>query len=235
MSRSACGFVLTLAVVLWAGHAAAEIRPFVAVYALSQNGLRIGAMERRFELPGDGRYRFVSRMYTTGIAALFAALAIDEESRGRVAQGKYAPEHYVYRHSRKHKQFSLRFDHARAEVERADGGWRASAPPDVQDKLAYQIQLMADLAAGLAAARYTVADKNKLKDYRFERDGEEDIATAMGPVRALKLERIQTGSARRTTIWAAATLDWLPVRVDYQEKDGNITSAVLEKFTPSPL
>ena len=47
----------------------------------------------------------------------------------------------------------------------------------------------------------------------------------------LRLERGAEGAERRTVVWCARKLDWLPVKVEYREKDGSVTTALLRSFT----
>lgn len=103
--------------------------------------------------------------------------------------------------------------------------------PDVLlDKLVYQMQMMLDLGAQPASLRYNIADKNKLKDYLFDNRGREQVETDLGRYQAIRLERGASGADRRTVVWCAEELDWLPVKVEYREKDGSVTTALLRSF-----
>ena len=203
--------------------------PFVAVYALSQGAVSLGTMERRFELDAAGAYRFVSRMKTSGVVALFRSDKVTETSSGQLRDGHFEPKDYSYANSHGHKHHALRFDYDKRTVTRSDqpAGWQATLPGPVLDKLVYQMQMMLDLATAAPALHYTVADKNKLKDYRFAESGREDIETATGRYSAVRLERGAVDNDRRTVVWCAEALHWLPVKVEYREKDGSVTIALL--------
>ena len=206
--------------------------PFVAVYALTQGSLSLGSMERRFERTADGGYRFWSRMQTSGLLALVRSDTIIESSSGHVRDGRFVPDSYAYSNSHRDKHYALRFDYASGTVSRSDEpqGWRAAMPAAVLDKLVYQMQMMVDLATQSPPLRYAVADKNKLKDYVFDHGGREDIATEAGRYSAVRLERGAADADRHTTVWCAAELNWLPVKVAYHEKDGSVTTALLRSL-----
>ncbi|MBK6658462.1 MAG: DUF3108 domain-containing protein [Proteobacteria bacterium] len=206
--------------------------PFVAVYALSQGSLSFGTMERRYELKADGAYRFLSRMKTSGVLSLVRSDKITESSNGRLRDGHFVPDTYSYHNSRGDKHFALRFDHANGQVQRSDQarGWSAAMPAAALDKLVYQMQMMLDLPAQPATLRYSIADKNKLKDYLFDNRGREQVATDAGRYQAVRLERGARDAERRTVVWCAEELDWLPVKVEYREKDGSVTTALLRSF-----
>ena len=207
--------------------------PFVAVYSLSQGSLSFGRMERRFELNADGEYRFLSRMKTSGVLALVRSDKITESSSGQFRDGRFVPKVYTYANSHGDKHFALRFDHASGQVTRSDQahGWSSAMPPAVLDKLVYQMQMMQDLATQPASLRYNIADKNKLKDYLFDNRGREAVQTELGSYQSIRLERGASGADRRTVVWCAEELNWLPVKVEYREKDGSVTTALLHSFS----
>lgn len=208
---------------------AAPPGPFAATYELSQGSIKFGTLERTLEIAADGSYVFSARMETSGIAALLHSETIREVSRGRFEQARFAPVSYDYSSSRGKRGHALRFDRASGQVERSDAGadWRAQVPADVLDKLVYQAQMMQDLTTQPASLRYTIADKNKIKTYEFANEGTEEVVTAAGTFRAVKLVRASTPGERQTTVWCAAGLDWLPVKVEYREKNGDLTTALL--------
>jgi Protein of unknown function (DUF3108) len=222
----AMGLLLAVALSAIADDAPA---PFVAVYALSQGAVSFGTMERRFELDAGGAYRFVSRMKTSGVVALFRSDKINESSSGQLRDGHFEPERYSYSNSHGHKRHALHFDYRKRVVTRSDqaAGWQAAMPGPVLDKLVYQMQMMLDLATLAPTLRYTVADKNKLKNYQFDNRGREDVETANGSYSAVRLERGAADHDRRTVVWCAEALHWLPVKVEYREKDGSVTTALL--------
>lgn len=233
--RLLSGTLLTLGLTVALAHAALALdapTPFTAVYALSQGAISFGTMERKFEVDADGAYRYTSRMEASGVFSLVRSDSIVEASSGVLQDGEFRPEHYDYRNSRGNKHYTLRFDYPQARVLRSDQpkGWQAAMPPGLKDKLVYQLQMMVDLAAAPEALRYAVADKNKLKDYRFAVRGEEKVKTGKGRYRALRLEKGDGPGERRTVVWCARELGWLPVKVEYHEKDGGVTTAVLRAF-----
>lgn len=230
--RYLAGMMLLLA--LAAGASASDgPTPFVAVYKLSQGSLAFGTMERRFELKANGAYRFWSRMKTSGVLALVRSDKITESSTGQWQDGRFVPATYSYHNSRGDKHFALRFDYPKGQVLRSDqaNGWSAAMPAALLDKLVYQMQMMVDLAAEPASLRYDIADKNKLKDYLFDHRGREEIETDVGRYQAVRLERGASDTLRRTVVWCAEELHWLPIKVEYREKDGSVTTALLHSFS----
>lgn len=206
--------------------------PFVAIYALSQGSVSFGTMERRFELNADGAYRFVSRMNTSGVVALIRSDKFTESSSGQLRDGHFEPDNYSYHNSHGDKHHALRFDYHTHMVTRSDqvDGWRAAMPNAVLDKLVYQMQMMLDLAMQPSKLHYTIADKNKLKDYLFDNRGREDVETDAGRYSAIRLERGASDNDHGTVVWCAEALNWLPVKVEYRDKGGSVTTALLRSL-----
>ena len=214
--------------------AAAGPAPFSAQYDLSQGMLKFGTLQRVLELGTDGSYRFTAEMHTSGLMALLRAATITETSRGQLRGERFVPDRYEYRNSRGNRQFALRFDHASGRVLRDDQthGWSAAMPDRVLDKLVYQAQMMVDAASAPATLQYAIADKDKLKSYAFANRGSEDLTVPAGHFHTLRFERGGANTDRHTTVWCASELGWLPVKVEYRESDGGVTTAELRNLAP---
>lgn len=230
LSRSAA-LLLLLALAARSAEAGPQLA-HVAVYDLSLGMVKLGRMERRLEVGEDGTYRYESMMETRGLAALLRRERVLESSAGELRDGRFMPTHYVYDNSRKKRHAELAFDHAAGSVARTDGAsdWRATFSGPLFDKLVYQAQFMLDLATSEGDLRYAIADIDELKRYDVRRLGSEPVETGLGRFDTLRLERQQPGSTRLTTVWCARDLGWLPVRVDYRDKDGTVTTAVLRSL-----
>lgn len=205
---------------------------YEAVYDLSRGVLKVGTMTRRMEVGTAGDYVFESRMETKGLAALFSGVRVVETSQGRIDAATFVPERYEYARNDGKRDYRLHFDYETGTVRRADArsDWSARIPAPTYDKLVYQAQLMLDLPAGPEVINYDIADKSKLKTYEIRNLGVETVETDSGRFEAVKLERASNDSKRRTRVWCAAALGWLPVKVEHRDKKGNTTTAVLRSL-----
>lgn len=87
------------------------------------------------------------------------------------------------------------------------------------DKLTYQLKIRQDLLAGEKLPVYSVADKNRLKEYNFEIIGSVELKTPMGKLDTLKIKRNRGPDAKReTTLWLAKDWDYLLVKLHQKEK-----------------
>ena len=215
----------------------AAVSSFTAEYDLSKGVLKLGVMTRRLEVGTDDSYVFESRMEPNRIASLFSGNLVVETSRGRIKDSNFIPDYYHYNKDGDEKDYELSFDYDSKTVRRSDTreSWSAPMPDLLHDKLSYQAQLMLDVATNPHDLSYAIADRRKLKRYEITNLGPEDVETDAGLFKTLKMERANPGSRRRTTVWYAETLGWMPIKVEYRDKHGGLITGLLRRLTPSKL
>ncbi|MGQ0657666.1 MAG: DUF3108 domain-containing protein [Chromatiales bacterium] len=207
---------------------------FTARYSVYSNGRELGEMTRSVSAVGAGaEFVFRSELKATrGLLALLRVRVV-ETSRWRLQGQSVLALEYEYRQSgfkTRKSQASFDWQQAIVRVVHKDQASAIEAPAGVLDKLLYQLVLMRDLGAG-GSLRYTVVDGNTLKDYPIARLGEERIDTPIGTLETIKIQYQRPGKERRTTLWCAKSLGYLPVRLDHLEKAGDQTSAIIESVS----
>lgn len=239
MSRNTlhlCCLLLVLAMRSASGDGALP-RNFEASYALHTGGVNVGTLQRRLSIDDTGAYRFESLASTAGVVALFKDTRITETSIGQVRDGRIHPARYHYQRQsgKRRKEITIEFaPDGEAVVNRNGALHRYTAAAGTLDKLSYQLALMADLAAGVAQYRYSVADDDRLKEYALQQNGTESIRVDGRAVSAVKFVYQKPGSRRRTELWCAADYQFLPIRIAYREDDGATTVAHLTEFRATP-
>lgn len=207
---------------------------FEAEYSIRIKGAKIARMKRVFTRLENGTYRYHSETQTTGLAALFRKDKIIETSNWQLDSPRLVPMDYYYDHSggKKERKVNIAFDWENNRITNSIDGssWKMPASPQILDKLLYQLAIMYDLQAGKESLRYTVADGGKTKIYNFEFLGEETINTPLGKLETVKLQRHKPNSRRKSTLWCAKDLQYLPVKVENVEKDGKITVALIQSL-----
>ena len=208
---------------------------FTAVYALKKTGLIIGETKRTLSrLPGgqDGnsaQFQFESITRPKGIARLFTDGQVVERSVWQFHQNRPRPEQYTFFNSgsKKKRRVRLDFDWQNKQVINTINGepWSMALEYGTQDKLLYQLRIMQDLPAAGSSLRYPVADGGKLKYYDIEILGKESIRTNLGTFDTVRLRH--TKGKRKTTLWCAEQLGYLPVRIEQQKNDDSPVVATL--------
>ena len=220
-----------------AALAGASIAPFEARYAVSSKGFKVGVMIRKLEITTGRTYRFTADFETTGLAGALKRVVISESSTGEILGNKFRPRQYRYRKEsgKKIEESGADFDWAQAVATGFKGGqrWRLPLTGDELDKVVYQLALAADLLAGAELLDYTVPDAGKRQRFSVKRVGEEVISLAAGEVSTLRVE-YRRRDGRRTTLWCDPARDYLPVQIEYREKDGSVLRATLSRLRGDP-
>ena len=207
---------------------------FEADYTIRIKGVKIAKMTRRFTRLEDGAYQYHSETRTTGLLSIFRKDLIVETSKWHMEAHKLIPIDYYYNHSggKKNRQVNITFDWEKNRITNSIDGssWKMPTSPNIMDKLLYQLAIMYDLQAGKESLHYTVADGGKTKIYNFEILGEETVKTPLGDLQTIKLERHKPNSRRKSTLWCAKALQYLPIKVENIEKDGKITVALINSL-----
>ncbi|EIJ43027.1 Protein of unknown function (DUF3108) [Beggiatoa alba B18LD] len=204
---------------------------FTANYTVYAKGITVGEGTRRLSRLADGRYYFEAQSHTVGVAALFRDDTLEEKSIFELIDNQARPLEYVYNQSssRKPKFVHIKFDWANhlAKNIAPDKPWEIPIENGTVDMMLYQVILMQELQAGKRDLQYRIVDKGEVKTYIPRYLGDEQIDTGIGKLQTLKYERISENGKRKTTIWAAPKLHYLPVRVEHEER-GDTFSLVLD-------
>lgn len=211
------------------------IPDFIAKYTINLAGIEAGELTRSLETQADGYRLFRSETQAKGIFAIFKPELVIETSLWQRVNERIQPSKYSYtkQGGRKDKFMYLDFDwdKHRLHIDDKKRPWSLKLKPKTMDKLVYQIALMTDLAADKKTFSYHIADGGKLKTYNITYLGTETISTPLGEITALKLTRERDRPKdRKTTLWCAPDLNYLPVKLEHIEKDGTVFTASLHEL-----
>ncbi len=208
---------------------------FDAYYAISKGPITFGKTRRSVKTV-EGKQIFESITEPTGIATLFASGEIIERSTWDMHDGSPRPLEFVYQNTsdESERKVKLKFDWDTKEVTNIINGdpWKQPLEPGTMDKLLYQLAIMSDLAKGKTKLAYPIADGGLVKVYNIDYKGIEEIKTELGRFKAIKLVREE--EKRRTTIWCAPELAYLPVRIEQVKNNGMTLDAVLYSIENMP-
>jgi len=201
---------------------------FTAIYAVKAAGVTIGETRRELSRK-NGQYLFESITRPSGIAKLFTDGQVIERSHWQFFQDKPRPLQYTFFNSgsKKKRHVKLEFDWDKNRVINTINGepWSMPLEHNTSDKLLYQLRIMQDLPTSAGSLRYPVADGGKLKYYNIEVLGTERIRTPLGVFTTTRLR--YTKGSRKTTLWCAKELQYLPVRIEQRKGDDSPVTAVL--------
>ena len=171
--------------------------------------------------------------WEVSIEASAMMASIRESSHFKVQDDTILPLQYDYnrRILTRNRDAQLRFDwdagYVTTDID--DKPWRMAIEPGIHDKLSYQLQMPTDIKAGMDTLEYLVADGGQKQLYRFQVTGEDEIETPAGTFNAIRVERDRgEGSDRETLIWFAPELNYLVIRLEQIEPNGNRYALLLK-------
>jgi hypothetical protein len=212
---------------------------FQARYQLTRDELPIGHTQLSLQFNADGGYLYRSHTQPNALIGWFRDDTLLEESRGRIVQQRFKPQSYLYQRSgaEVERQVRMQFDWERRRVSMrgSSSRWSTRIAPDTLDKLVQQLVLSQDLRDGRQQRQYTVADGGRLKQYRYQAQGEEAIDTPLGTFDTLRIQRRKDDQPTDYTLWLAPALDYLPLRIVRRHQDVSYRMDLLELQRPTTL
>lgn len=230
MLRIGCITLLILFLSLPALASTVELKPYRAVYTNKVDATISfsGEATRELKQLNDGTWEL-------SVEASAMMANIREATHITQQDDQLLPLRYDY-HRRiltRNRTAQLRFDwdagYVTTDID--DKPWRMAIEPGIHDKLSYQLQMPADIAAGKSTLSYQVADGGQMQTYRFNVTEEDLVDTPAGQFKAIRVERDRGENAgRETLIWFAPELDYLVVRLEQVEPNGNRFTLLLKKI-----
>ncbi len=219
--------LLCLSLLLPAAAHAAAPTPFSAEYEVFQNDKKLGRGTITLRALPGGQWEMVTRSEATQGLASAAGVTRNERSVLSWAGGK--PEVVEYRMQQKaawsERTLLLQVDAVARSARSTYKDKTSSLPyrPGMLDRHGVTAAIMAELAADASSKElsYDVAGRNDLERQRYSVAAAVRLTTAVGVLRAVRVERIRDGdSGRVTKLWFARERGWLPLRIKQYEADG---------------
>lgn len=233
-----CRFALALMLLCCAALgslAAATVPEFEAEYLIKRAGLTLGTTRLSFRHTTDGRYAYESISTVSGLLSWLREEHVSESSSGSMDSNAIRPDEYRFQRTgdRGRRDATVSFDwNNGTAVNTVDGStWKMDIQPGTLDKLVVQIAIMRHLQAGVADLEFSVADGGKPKRYSIVIHGEETVEVPAGEFAAVRIEQRAENTNRKTFLWAAPALDYLPVKILREENSGATYYSVLESVT----
>ncbi len=221
---------------LWPMLAAADLpKPFKAIYEVRKAGLKLGRIEVTLEYEA-GIYTYKKVSETRGLAALFVNEKVSETSIGLVEDDTLRLVEYHYHQQRGKKQAdrSIKLTKDGYAIETYKGNeTRYRIIPGTLDRSSVEIALMRDANLNNKRTEYPVAEKWKLRTYRFINQGLKSVEVPAGTFQCIEYHVDRATKNRSTDLCIAPDLDNIPVYAVHTEK-GTSFQMVLLRYTPLP-
>lgn len=205
------------------GAWADELRPFEVSYTWSYRGMTVALSTLTLVRRDAETWVYRSRSVPRGIGRLFSERPT-MESVIQVTDTEVRPLSYeASAHtSSTRRDIHIQFDweHQRVKGVYENNPMDLPLAPGTQDDLSIQIALMVGLLHGRTPEAFLLIDRKGAREYRYSREREETLDTALGRVATVVYKSTRQYSPRVTRFWCAPGKGFLPMRVQQSTDNG---------------
>lgn len=216
-------FVIGLTPIVYANT---TLSTFDNTYSAKLYGFNITVNSRLSPLP-NGNYEYTFNA-DSSVGKVNEVTEISWQENEKVV----LPRHYTYKRKGlgNNRDDELIFDWTGLKLHNTQKNkvTDLDATKKLHDNLSYQIQLNQDLIAGKTQLAYAVTNGRKIKQYKFEIVGEENLSTSLGDVKTVKVKRTRDNDDLVTYAWFAKDFQYLLVRMQ-QEENGSAYTIYISK------
>lgn len=187
-----------------------------------QQKLQLGRATHSWVREGNA-YILSSVTETTGLAAVFKKFKLTQISTGNIGAQGLVPGRFMSRRDDDPTPVTqVDFDYPQGKVIQVLEGRQAEYPlvPGSQDLLSLIYQWV--LLAPQDQTTIRVATGKSYNDYKLRLYGDEEVETKVGTLHTRHYGTLAPPGERSTEVWLALDYDLLPVRIRFNEKDGEI-------------
>lgn len=181
------------------------------------------AVERQtYQAFDDGHYELSSTAKAKGLLSL-ALSDLNQKSSGHVTAQGLRPDIFTYQYgSNSKKAQKASFDWAGKTLTMEVGERKQSVPLEegTQDLLSFLYQFM--FTPPLQQFQLSITNGKKLKLYRYLFEGEEEVKTKLGTLRALHISKSSGNDEEKTEMWLAEDYHYLPIKIRKTDNDGKV-------------
>lgn len=200
-----------------------DVAEYTAEYEVRYKGRRVARSEFSVTTSGADEYVFTSSTEARGLLRLASPNPAVERSRFAVIDDSLAPRRFEYEDgSRKGEDnYSVNFEAAAGEIRLNSAAGETVLPhtEGLLDRGSLQVALMRDLADCALPGPYDYVDDGGIRRYEYARLDDAESETGIGTLATVRFEQQRDGSSRRTILWLAPELAYLPVKIE-QIRDG---------------
>lgn len=209
-----------------------ELKPFQASYTWIWHGLTVAESSLKLEHVDD-TWVYRTKSEPRGIGRMLSERPV-QESVMRVTEEGVLPLSYKADDgtsaTKRDADIKYDWDHGRVTGVYEDTKVDMPTSSGIQDDLSVQIALMVELLRGRTPDRFSLLNGNSVREYRYVRENEVTLATAVGDIPTVVYRSEKVGSPRVTRFWCAPSLGFIPVRVEQTRKDDVEWTMQVEKL-----
>lgn len=192
--------------------------------------------KQRYQVLEDGRYILTSTVEAKGLLAL-ALSDLNQKSEGRITPQGLKPDSFTYQYGNNAKKLQKAGFDWTGKILSMEVGDRKQVVPleeGTQDLLSFLYQFM--FTPPLEQFQLAVTTGKKIKTYHYFFEGEEEISTKLGMLRALHIAKSSGKGEEKAELWLAEDYHYLPVKIRKTDADGKVVQSIISniKLDESP-
>ncbi|MDD5299773.1 MAG: DUF3108 domain-containing protein [Gallionella sp.] len=187
----------------------------------------VGEARHSLEIGADKSYTLKVGMNTTGLASIFKAFELNQQSSGTLtAQGLHPNKYSETKNTSRGKEaLDARFAWEEKSLSFSNGS-NAQLPEQAQDIISFMYQL-SQLPLDKGTLSIYISNGKKLERYELAVGEEERIQTAIGWLRALPLRKVHAQGEEGLDIWLGMEYRLLPVKIRQIDRAGQIAGEMV--------
>ena len=201
--------------------AAGELRPFEASYNWIWRGMGVASTTLKLEKSGD-TWTYTSKSEPRGIGRMLSqrpkTVSVLRVTADGVQPVSYQGDDGT---SSTKRTIDVKYDWDKHRITGVYEQTPVDLPltPGVQDDSSVQVAMMVELLAGRTPERFSLLDKNSVREYIYTREGEEKLQTELGPVQTVIYRSQRKNSPHVNRYWCAPERGYIPMRVEQKRGD----------------
>ena len=216
------GAALFVVIGAWAAAGAAAgampappLEPFTAEFAADWKGIGIAtsALALRRDTQPD-HWIYTWRVSARGIFRMFYSDDLVQTSWFELGSDGVQPRRYEATEGAKSVALAFDWDAHRARGTDEGKPLELALAAHTLDVLAIQVEVMQDLKGGSLPPRFSIIDRDEVKEFLYTREGSARLHTALGDLDTLIVASQREGNDRILRMWFAPALGFIPVQAE---------------------
>ena len=195
--------------------ATAPLEPFTAQFAADWKGISIASSTlqlRRDTQPDQWVYTW--RITANGVFHLFYSEDLVQTTWFELGSEALRPRRYEATQGRESVQLEFDWDAHRARGTEQGKPLELPLAAHTLDVLSIQIEVMQDLKADALPPRFSIIDRDEVKEFLYRREGTARLHTALGELDTVIVASQREGNDRILRMWLAPALGYIPVQAE---------------------
>jgi hypothetical protein len=204
----------------------AGVEPFTAQFSGEWKGIGVAISNlvlRRDAPPGQWIYTW--RISARGIFRLLYSDDVVQTSWFELDGNHVRPSRYEASEGSAAVRLAFDWDAHRARGSSEGKPLDLVLQDNTQDLMSIQIEVMQDLMSGELPPRFSIVDKDEVKEFLYTRKGTARLRTALGELDTLVIDSQREGNNRILRMWFAPSLGFAPVQAE-RLRDGKVEFAM---------